>query len=179
VKPIFIATERFDPSDRLKWAKYVEWAKIPGLIEVVSLDCGLCPNLVDELMDADWKHNVQVHYRLGYFYDLDYLIERVAGVGRRNVLGLYRNPDRHIDTAPATGNFVFMGYDLIEEMTQISAVTNCGGFPETFSNDELNEFGLIRAFDRAHEIRRLLVEHNPEEPHARCEMYAIWRLAEG
>jgi hypothetical protein len=71
---------------------------------------------------------------------------------------------------------VFVGYDLIEEQTQISALTNCGGFPETFCNDELNQYGLVTSFTRALEIQRLLPECNPEEHHARCEMYAIWRL---
>jgi hypothetical protein len=177
--PLFIATRRFDPSDGQKWNSYVEWAKIPSLVEVVSLDNVLCPKILHELEEEDWKYNVHEDYRLNYFYHLDYLMGRVAGVTRRNILGLYRNPDSHIDAAPATGAFAFMGYDLIEESTQISALTDCGGFPETFSNDELNMYGLIPAFARACEVRRLLPEHHPEEHHAKCEMYAIWRLAEG
>jgi hypothetical protein len=71
-----------------------------------------------------------------------------------------------------------MGYDLIEEETQISAITNCGGFPDVFSNEELNRVGLISSFERAYEVRRLLAERHPEEPHAQCEMYALWRLNE-
>lgn len=72
----------------------------------------------------------------------------------------------------------FIGCDLIEEMTQISALTNCGGFPETFSNEELNNRGLIDSFARAKEIQRLLAQNNPDEPHANCELYALWRLRE-
>ena len=148
------------------------------LIELVSLDDILCSPIVTEFVDEDWEHNVQENYRLSYFYDLEYLIRRVAGVSRRNILGLYRNPDAPIEAAPAGRDFVFMGYDLIEEMTQISALTNCGGFPETFSNDELNKYGLIFEFARAREVRELLPVHNPDECHANCEMYAIWRLNE-
>ena len=176
--PLFIATERFDPSDGQKWSRYIEWAKLGELVEVVCLDTVLCPCIIQELIDEDWKHIVCEDYRLNYFRELDYLIGRIAGVSRRNVLGLYRNPDAHINVAPAEGKFSFVGYDLIEEATQISALTNCGGFPETFSNDELNQYGLISEFDRASEVRKLLPESNPEEPHARCEMYAIWRLVE-
>ncbi|MDB5173788.1 MAG: hypothetical protein JWN51_2561 [Phycisphaerales bacterium] len=177
--PLFIATEKFDSSDGQKWGNYVEWARIPDLVELFSLDRMLCPPILRNLEDEDWKHNVHEDYRLSYFYHLDDLIERVAGVTRRNILGLYRNPNSHIDAAPAPGAFAFIGYDLIEEQTQVSALTNCGGFPETFSTDELNQYGLIAEFARACEIRRLLPERNPAEPHARCEMYAIWRLAEG
>jgi len=71
-----------------------------------------------------------------------------------------------------------MGYDLVEDATQISALTNCGGFPQTFSNTELNAYGLITDFSRASEIRKRLPEHNPGDHHARCELYAIWRLVE-
>jgi hypothetical protein len=178
VKPLFIATRRFDPSDGEKWQKYIEWSKISGLSEVVSLDGMLCPHLVKEFLDEDWRHIVCEDFRLDYFYDLDYLVRRIDGIPRRNLLGLYRNLENHIDEAPAPGAFEFVGYDLIEEQTQISALSNCGGFPDVFRNDELNQFALIGSFNRAHEIRATLAERHPEEPHAQCELYAIWRLNE-
>jgi hypothetical protein len=176
VKPLFIATERFDPSDGEKWEGYSKWAKIPQLVEVVSLDAMLCPHLIREFQDEDWKHIVNENFRLDYFYDLDYLRQRVQNVPRKNILGLYRNPETHVVAAPAPGDFRFVGYDLIEEETQISALTNCGGFVDVFSNAELNQFGLIAAFERAFEVARLLAQRHPEEPHAQCDMYAIWRL---
>ena len=176
-RPLFIANSRFDPSDGETWQQYCEFAKIPGLVEVVSLDGMLCRRLINEFRDEDWRHNVQEEYRLDYFYDLEYLKQRVADVPRRNILGLYRNPQTH-NAAPGSDHFRFMGYDLIEEGTQISALTNCGGFPDAFSNDELNHVGLIESFDRACVVRRLLAERHPEEPHAQCEIYAIWRLDE-
>jgi hypothetical protein len=176
--PLFIATERFDPSDGEKWQKYCDWAKIPGLVEVVSLDSMLCKHLINEFQDEDWSHIVNEDFRLDYFYHLDYLKQRIQNIPRRSILGLYRNPETHIAEAPSSGNFGFVGYDMIEEQTQISAITNCGGFPDVFRNDELNRFGLIDCFDRACEVRRLLAERHPEEPHAHCEIYALWRLNE-
>lgn len=175
--PLFIATERFDPSDSA-WQNYIEWAAIPGLTEIVSLDSSLCPHLIRTLRDEDWNHIVREDFRLDYFYHFDYLMRKVESINRRNILGLYRNPEVHITTPPTGEDFQFIGYDLIEEQTQISAITNCGGFPDVFRNEELNRFGLIENFDRASEIRRLLAERHPEEHHARCEMYAIWRLNE-
>lgn len=176
--PLFIATERFDPSDGEKWEGYCHWAKIPGLVEVVSLDTVLCPRLIKELHDEDWQYVVCEDFRLDYFRDLNYLKRRIQDIPRRNVLGLYRNPDSHVPVAPALGSFSYIGYDLIEEQTQISALTNCGGFPDVFLNEELNRFGLIDSFDRACEVRRLLAERYVEEPHAQCELYAVWRLNE-
>jgi hypothetical protein len=177
LNPLFVACERFDKSDGDRWRDYVNWAKIPALTEIVSLDTMLCPTVLPELSDADWQHNVQEDFRLNYFYDLDYLVRRVSGVERKNILRVYRNPDRHFNVSPGPGIFDFIGYDLIEEATQVSALTNCGGFPETFSNNELTQQGLIPDFSRASEIQKLLREHNPSEHHAHCELYAIWRLA--
>jgi hypothetical protein len=176
--PLFIAVESFDPSDGEKWKGYCDWAKIPGLVEVVSLDAMLCRHLISEFQDEDWRHNVKEDFRLDYFYDLDYLLQRVKDIPRRNVLGLYRNPEVHVAAAPAPGGFGFVGYDLIEEQTQISALTNCGGFPDVFRNDELNRFGLIESFALAYEVRQWLSQRHPEEPHAQCELYALWRLKE-
>ena len=178
-EPLFIAGERFGPTDGEKWLKYFEWAKIPALKEVVSLDNCLCAHLVNnDLTDEDWNHIVNADFRLDYFLHLDYLLNRISDIKRRNVLGLYRNPESHIEIAPAAGNFHFAGYDLIEEQTQISALVNCGGFPKAFSNEELNPFGLISEYRRASEVKKLLVEKHPEESHADCELYAIWRLDE-
>lgn len=148
------------------------------LIEVVSLDSLLCKRLIKEFRDEDWDHIVCDDFRSDYFYHLDYLRQRFNDVSRRNILGVYRNPKVHIAVAPAADDFDFIGYDLIEELTQISAFTNCGGFPNVFRNEELNRFGLINSIDRADEIRHLLAERYPEKPHAQCEMYPLWRLNE-
>ena len=177
--PLFIATERFDPTDGEKWKKYFEWAKIPSLTEIVGLDSMLCPRLPQEMSDEDWSHVVNDDFRTDYFLHLDYLVKRIQPHRWRNILGLYRNPIVHISDSPAEGYFTFMGYDLIEEQTQISALTNCGGFPDVFSNSELNSCGLILDFNRAVEVKQLLAEKHTEEPHAQCEMYSIWLLNEG
>lgn len=158
------------PGEGKGWEDYVQWAKIPGLVEVVSLDTMLCPPLITEFVDEDWSHNVAEDFRLNYFYHLDYLLGRVANHSRRNILGLYRNPETHIAEPPGPGPFVFTGCDLIEEQTQISALTNCGGFPKAFSNEELNCHGLDQDFDRAMEIKQALVREYPEEAHAKCEL---------
>ena len=177
--PLFIATLRFDSSDGERWNEYIRWAKIPALVEVVSLDMMLCPRVVLSIEEEDWQHIVREDFRLKYFYHLDYLQKRAEGTQRKNILGLYRNPDTHITSAPAPGDFGFVGYDLIEEETQISVLTNCGGFPGVFKNEELNQFGLLQSFDRAAEVQCLLADRYPGEPHAQCEMYALWRMGEG
>lgn len=173
---VFIATESFGPQNGQRWLSYFEWAKIPQLEEVVSLDFMLNPRIVTTLIDEDWAHIVNADYRLSYFTDLPYLLSRITDGTACNILGLYRNPEYHIHEPPSSASFTFIGYDLIEEQTKISALTNCGGFPESFSNNQLNQFGLITDFQLADEISYSLRLNNPDEPHADCELYAIWRL---
>lgn len=178
ISPLFIDTMRFDPSEGEKWQRYCEWAQIPSLTEIVSLDSMLCPRIVVEPNDEDWRHLAFVSMDFPTWKDLAYLKQRVRNVSRKNILGLYRNPEAHLTVPPDQGDFSFIGYDLVEDHTMISALTNCGGFPEVFRTDELNNFGLIEAFDRACEIKCRLPEHYPEEPHANCELYAVWRFNE-
>jgi hypothetical protein len=178
IEPLFIAIAPFDPSDGQKWQEYYQWARIPGLVEVISLDSMLCRRIITEFEAEDWDHIVNENFRLNYFHDLAYLMRRIADAPRKHILGVYRNPSSHIPQAPAA-NFNFVGYDLIEEATQISALTNCGGFPDSFSNGELNRHGLIDEFSRAEEIHQSLPKRHPQEAHANCELYAIWKLESG
>jgi len=172
-EPLFIAVVPFDPSDGDRWLEYYQWAKIPQLTGVISLDALLCQRVVREIRDEDWNHIVNADFRLHYFHDLAYLLRRTEDAPRKLVLGVYRNPNSHI-TLPPADNFTFVGYDLIEETTQISALTNCGGFPDCFSNAELNKHGLIDTFERAQDVRQLLVKLHPEEPH--FTRYGNWTL---
>jgi len=62
-KPLFIAVEPFDPSDGEAWWKYCEWAKIPTLTEVITLDSALCRRIITEFEDEDWSHIVNEDFR--------------------------------------------------------------------------------------------------------------------
>jgi hypothetical protein len=52
------------------------------------------------------------------------------------------NPEIHCESYHLD-NFTFIGYDLLDKDNTISALSNCGGFDETFSPLDLNEFGLL------------------------------------
>ena len=67
------------------------------------------------------------------------------------------------------------GYDLIDVMGGVSTLSNCGGFPLAFDNGELNRVGLLAALDRAHAVRAALRSNYPDEPHANCDVWAIFR----
>ena len=69
----------------------------------------------------------------------------------------------------------FFGYDLLDQDFSISALTNCGGFDETFLPTDLNDKGLIDDFTKAYDIKRRLLENNPDEHHADTNVIAVWR----
>jgi len=173
LRPLYIVTERFDPARGADWADYISWSGLTQLREVVSLDSILCPKVIDEILQADWHHIVNEDFMLDYFTDLDYLIQRVGVLDGRNLLCVYKNPESVHN--PADPRFELEGYDLIDVMGGVSALSNCGGFPLAFENDELNEVGLLPTLDRATAVRAALMSNYPAEPHANCDVWAIYR----
>jgi hypothetical protein len=56
---------------------------------------------------------------------------------------------------------------------------NCGGFNKAFANSDLSECGLLTDYAQALRVQRLLREKYPDEPHADCDLWAIWQLQAG
>ena len=142
----FLANRFFSDSN------YVEFSHIPAK-EIVSFDCGLF-NLTeiskDEIPAVDADHQI---------------------------LCVIVNPEATTTCEIANDpEFEFCGYDLIEEETSISAITNCGDeFVDLFGAKNLTKFGLIPDFEAAVNFQKKLVESFPEEPHADCIILKIWR----
>lgn len=172
----YTAVERFGPSCGERWRSYVEWSGLTHLREVASIDSMLCPSIVGELTDEDWEHNVHEHFLTSLFLDLDYLLAKAAGDDRAEVLSLVRDPtEAEVDSFDDT-RFEFLRFDLVETPMGISALVNCGGFDRSFSPADLSACGLIADLARARAVQRSLLEEYPDEPHADCELWAIWRM---
>lgn len=172
--PWFIATEPFTPDDA-GWDSYIKFSGLTQLEEVVSLDGMLCPTVLRQTRDDYWPHIVNEDFMLDYFLDLGFLMGQVAGIPRKNVLCVFRNPIR--PPAAPSACFEFLGYDLVDVQGPASALTNCGGFPDVFANSELSRVGLLPDFGRALEVQSLLRSRHPDEPHADCHLWAILRAA--
>ena len=175
--PLYIVTERFDPSRGDAWRDYVAWSTLGQLTELVSLDSCLCPTVIREIRDEDWPHIVNEDFMLEYFTNLDYLLSRCGDVAGRNLLCVFRNPDEQPTPPAGTRSFLYEGCDLVDVQGGISALTNCGGFPLAFSNGELSSHGLLPSLERAKEVQRALREHYPKEPHADCHVWSVFRAA--
>jgi hypothetical protein len=171
--PWFIATKKFDKSDR-RWKKYIAWSRLTQLEELVSLDQSLCPTVLPDTKADYWPHIVNENYVIDFFTDLAYLRVLTAGIERKNLLCVFRDPPTQPDSE-APEAFEFVGYDLVEAPTGISALTNCGGFPDVFANSELSEKGLLTSHIRSLEVQIELRRCHPDEPHANCHLWAIFR----
>jgi hypothetical protein len=60
----------------------------------------------------------------------------------------------------------------------MSALTNCGGFPKAFSNSELSKKGLLTGYERSRSVQDSLIREYPNERHADCHLWAIFRSGE-
>ena len=138
----------------------------------------LCQPVLPVAKDEYWPYIVNEDYMLDYFTDLNFLLKEVAEIDNKNVLCVFRDPTSHPKAPSDILTFEFLGYDLVDLEGHASALSNCGGFPLVFSNEELNEFGLLRTHDRAVEVQTLLKSHHPEERHAECYVWAIFRATE-
>lgn len=146
----YVSCERFYPTK-----EYEEFSPVRGKKEIVSYDCGLMPpfNICYSLNDAERK---------------------VAGIKDGQIIAAYQNPPQNFAINIGNG-FEFCGFDLSEEQTNISAITNCNGFEATIDYANLNDYGLISDYEVAKLTREKLEEKFPDECHACCEIYALWR----
>ncbi len=111
-----------------------------------------------------------------FFTNLDFLLAEVAQVPSKNILCVFREPTA-IPSAPPRGVWEFIGYDLIDVVHGVSALTNCGGFPNAFDEAELSSHGLLTNLERARAVQQRLKEEYQAEPHADCHVWAIFRSA--
>ena len=171
----YAALKRFDP-ESTDWKGYIEWAKLPQLSRIVSMDGCLCPSVFTERTDEDWNHVINENFMIDYFHDLEYLLERAQTLPPCEIIGFVKEPDSPFPHGFTDARFTFFGYDLVDWGNNISSLVNCGGFPDCFDNAELNEFGLLPTFERAIEVRDALLRNHPAEPHAKCAVWPLWLM---
>jgi hypothetical protein len=180
---LYTATETYAPDydeGGFSWAKFIEFSKLAHLTELVSLDTMLNGSIVEQDNEnpEDWKFSVVDNlYVTGLFNSLNYVVEKVKGKERFNLLTVVKEPDHKCEEIEIP-DFEFVGYELLDKDYSTSALSNCGGFDETFQPSDLNQYGLINTFEMAYNIRERLFANNPDEHHADCYVLAVWRHKE-
>lgn len=173
----YTAIETFDNSDGPSWSKYIELSKLVHLTELVSLDQMLNGLMFepDRGEKGDWNFIIMDdHYYTGMFNSLDYVIEKVKNKKQYNLLSVVKEPNEKCESTRIQ-DFEFVGYELLDKDYSTSALSNCGGFDETFLPNDLNHYGLIDTFDKAYDIRNRLFNNNQKDFHADCNIFGLWR----
>jgi hypothetical protein len=169
--------DRYCSNDGIPWEKYLEWSRLTNLTELVSVDSMLNEDLVKPKRDnvTDWDNIlVDDYYETRFYWTLDYVLRQMGSCKEFNLLAVVINPTQECKTQKLD-DFEFVGYDLLDKEYSVSALTNCGGFDETFLPSELNSFGLVSNYKRAYDIQEKLLQNNPDEDHADTNVIAIWR----
>lgn len=159
----------------MSWNEYIKWSKLDHLTELISLDEMLNPSLIECSFDneEDWNSiHLFKNSVTGYAINLDFVMKNLNTKEKYNLLTIVIEPE--VDCQKITvEDFEFMGYDLLDFDFYISALTNCGGFEETFSSSDINDKGLIDDFEKAYDINKRLLENNQVEFHADTNVIAI------
>ena len=114
---------------------------------------------------------MELHY---FFSDRSHQMDAfIRNRCETELLAIIKEPGK--EKANLNKDYNFIGYDLIEIGGNTSALTNCGGFDETFLPNDLNSYGLVSDYDSAKQIREALPINNPDEPHVNCYLYEVWR----
>lgn len=162
---------------RLTWDGYIEWSQLTHVREIVSLDYMLNKDLVQPDYDDayDWE---QIHVfglmQTGLYTTREYVLRRMTKTDVFNLLTVVIEPNQECRNMEIE-DYDFMGYDLVDQDFGNSALTNCGGFAETFQPDDLNDKGLFDSYDTAYDVKHRLLKNNPNEFHADTNVIAIWR----
>ena len=174
----FTALKTYDSDNKsgFSWEEYLKFSEIEHLKELVSLD-GILNGLAfipDLDTSEEWNYIITEEGMVMFFFNsLEYVLSKVKHLEFFNLLAIIKEPTK--EKADLSKAYDFIGYDLIEKGGDVSALTNCGGFDETFLPKDLNCYGLISEYDKAKVILKELPINNPEEPHADCYLYEVWR----
>ena len=143
----YFGADRFFPNGNFK--EFNAW-KI-DCEEIVSFDCCLHEMYEIESPDSPLRPDTQ---------------QIIAVIPRPNSEPVEQMSNR---------GFTFCGYDLVEEDTTISSITNCGGGFTSVPYKKLTEYGLLPTYRDAVLTQLALIEEDPDEPHAYCMICEIWR----
>jgi len=129
----------------------------------------------DNIDIDDWQFIViDGSFQTGFYTTIEYVLKNIKSKDNFNLLTVVKEPNEKCESI-YLADFEFVGYELLDKDYSNSALTNCGGFDETFLPNELNQFGLISEYENAYDIRKRLFENNPAEHHADCNVIAVWR----
>ncbi|QVK19403.1 hypothetical protein KHQ81_06885 [Mycoplasmatota bacterium] len=165
----YAVVEKFYPQK-----DYKEISGMNQIEEIISLDYLLCSSCIHTFNDEDAKYI----FRSGDFCDfdifnnLDYLLSKIDNFDGKQVLAVIKEPTQDCGHV-SLNHFKFYGYDLLEDCSRRSVLTNCCGLYDPFFSKEVSKYGLIEDYHKAKIIQKWLIEN---EPSIHCCIWAIFRM---
>jgi hypothetical protein len=177
---LYTALGVMDKTDRRYgrgWDEYIAWIKLPHLTEVVSLD----EMLNDPLFEPDYSDNDEWNFihctercQTGFFTTEEYVLRKCKNYAHFNLMRVVISPS-HDCKYIVDDEYEFMGYELLDDLFNVSVLTNCDGFTEPILATDINKYGLIDDFSVANEISKRLLKDYPQHGHAKTNVIAVWR----
>jgi hypothetical protein len=178
MRPLFFAPSTFDQTEP-DWDQYKTWRGLPQLTEVVSIENHSILKATHTNAE-DWAYidqDSEVATRRFCFTDLGRLQSCLLrnGLAAPTLLCVFRQPEGPPQLPQLPLSFALLGYDLIEDRTCVSSVSNCKSFTAAFPDVEVTECCLIGAFEQARRMQEEMPRLFRGDPHAYCSLWAIFR----
>lgn len=162
------------PTNNSAWKEYIQWTGYKHLRSLVTLDCMLCPCVINDLTNEDYKHNVHEDMLYFFFKNRAYLKERLGSIPSR-ILAVVHCPSEECAMLTPPLNSNFAGYDIMDADASISLLTNCGALPLAFEACHLSVNGLLSTLVLANNVKQALTQHYITNEHVPgCQIWAIW-----
>jgi hypothetical protein len=168
---LFKVISQFSKDDNNSWENYIEFSHLDQITDYCSLDSLLNYSVFTPESKEDWENCVNENSKLDMITNIDYARKIAANHPGSKVLGIVINPGNTGMDFPER----LLGFDILDGDFSNSLLTNCGGFPEVFSNEAINRYGLIGSMDQAYKIRDQLRIRFHGDGHAQnCEVIAVY-----
>lgn len=159
------------------WRKFTDPHRLKNAKEIIGLDRILNEDLVkaDRESDEYWKQTyISEATETGLYKSPEYVLSKMVPREKFNFLAVVVEPSEDCRKI-VLDEYDFLGYELLDTSFEISVLTNCGGFDESFLKEDLNPYGLIDDHEKAYTIAKSILENNPDEYHADTNVIAVWK----
>lgn len=166
--------QRFGPEDGERWEKYLAWRRIE-LTRFDSLDNILRPDLFNPTSPEDWENCVNEDFKLSIITNAPFAEEILKRFPHAVLVGVESDLDEQYVPSPG-----LEGYDILDGYCSVSLLANWGSDEEQLVTPFMGENALIHSLPKALELRNLLRNRFPGDPHAQeCQVWAVYRITRG
>jgi hypothetical protein len=157
---------------------FEKWSNLIHIKEVLSLDGMLSePAFEPERQSNEyWEFSISDGiYSTNFYSSLAYVLEKTEGKDPFNLFAIIYEPGK-TKSNELNSEFEFVGYELLDKPGfEISVLTNRWPLFDEIHKGDLNTKGLLSDYKIAKIVQQNLKKNHPEESHADCGLFEVWR----